>query len=113
MSSDSGYKPDKKSDYYLVEPCTSASGFEIKLKKGFTINLKKAEQLLSLDSWSTISSSVVLIASKASLSLSIYASGRIMIKSEKKVKMKENTAHTLAEKLMQKIKNATVNVSQE
>jgi ribonuclease HIII len=69
-------------DYYVVEPCTTAKGFEIKLKNK-TIDLAKAEGALSTIGEIVGSSGVVLLVKMKGLSLSVYASGRMMVKGKK------------------------------
>ncbi|MDD5171837.1 MAG: hypothetical protein PHF60_02260 [Candidatus ainarchaeum sp.] len=70
------------SDYYVVEPCTTAKGFEIKLKEK-KIDLAKAEGALSSLGEIVGKSSVVLLVKLNGLSLSVYASGRMMVKGKK------------------------------
>jgi len=66
------------SEFYVVEPCTTASGVEIKLKK--KIDIKKAERALSKHGEAAGSGGVVLLADFKGYSLSVYASGRILVK---------------------------------
>jgi len=71
------------SDYYIVEPCTTAKGFEIKLKDK-KIDLMKAEGALStIGEVVGKSGAVLLVKMEKGLSLSIYASGRMMVKGKK------------------------------
>ncbi len=70
------------SDYYIVEPCTTAKGFEIKLKDK-KIDLVKAEGALSSLGEVVGSSGVVLLVKLKDLSLSVYGSGRMMVKGRK------------------------------
>ncbi len=77
-------------EYFVVEPCTTSSGFEIKLK-GKKINLKKAEAVFSKLGNVAASSPVVLLASIKDYSISVYASGRMLVKSEKKLDKKSVT----------------------
>ncbi|NYZ73748.1 hypothetical protein H0O00_01260 [Candidatus Micrarchaeota archaeon] len=69
-------------DYYVVEPCTTAKGFEIKLKDK-KIDLAKAEGALSTVGEVVGKSGVVLLVKLKDLSLSVYASGRMMVKGKK------------------------------
>ena len=73
--------------YYVVEPCTTSNGFEIKLKE--KIDLQKAESIFSKSGEIVASSPVVLLIKLKHYSLSIYASGRMMVKSEKKMKKED------------------------
>jgi len=77
-------------DYFVVEPCTTANGFEIKLK-GKKIDLEKAEKAVSSLGEALATSSVVMLASIKGYSVSVYASGRMMVKSESKMSEKEAT----------------------
>lgn len=73
-------------DFYVVEPCTTASGIEIKLKK--KIDLKKAEKAFSRHGEAAGSGGVVLLTEYKGYSISVYASGRMMVKG-KKIDVKE------------------------
>jgi len=87
----------KEEAYFVVEPCTTSAGFEIKLKdKRFDI--KKCEQALATIGDVVGSTSVVLVAKIEGHSVSVYGSGRMMVKSEKRLREKE--VHELAEKMM-------------
>ena len=71
------------SEYYIVEPCTTAKGFEIKLKDK-RIDLEKAEAALSATGEVVGKSNVVLLMKlDGGLSISVYASGRMMVKGKK------------------------------
>ncbi|MEW6748139.1 MAG: hypothetical protein AB1295_00320 [Candidatus Micrarchaeota archaeon] len=67
------------SEYFIVEPCTTASGIEIKLKD-HRIDLKKAERALSKAGEIAGTSAVVLLVSFKGYSISVYGSGRMMVK---------------------------------
>lgn len=66
------------SEFHVIEPCTSVSGIEIKLKK--KIDLKKAENVFSKHGEVAGSSPVVLLVGYKGYSISIYESGRMMVK---------------------------------
>jgi hypothetical protein len=85
--------------YFVVDPCTTSAGFEIKLKK--SINLKKAEKAFSKIGQVIASSSVVLLVKIKDYSISVYASGRMMVKSEKK--MDSKSVEKLAEKIVKEL----------
>jgi hypothetical protein len=70
-------------DFFVVEPCSSSNGIEVKLKDK-KIDLKKAENALP----SVGNSTVVMLSKFQNYSLSVYASGRIMIKGSKKISSK-------------------------
>ncbi len=74
-------------DYFVVEPCTTAKGIEIKLREK-RIDLKKAEAALGRAGEVVASSPVVLLAKFKGLQLSIYGSGRIMVKGVKRTETK-------------------------
>ncbi len=74
-------------DYFVVEPCTTAKGIEIKLKEK-RIDLKRAEAALSRDGEVAASSPVVLLAKFRGLQISIYGSGRMMVKGVKRTETK-------------------------
>lgn len=82
--------------YFVVEPCMTSAGFEIKLQE--KIDLKKAESAFSMLGAVMASSPVVMLARVDEYSISVYASGRMMVKSDKKMKQKE--IELLAEKLV-------------
>lgn len=60
--------------FYVVEPCASSNAYEIKFR-GKTINLDKVELGMTL-----AKTPVILVSVFEKCSLTIYASGRIMIK---------------------------------
>jgi hypothetical protein len=70
------------SDYFVVEPCQTAGGFEIKLK-GKRIDLGKAGEALSSRGEVMGSSPVVLLMKMGAYSISVYGSGRMMVKGKK------------------------------
>jgi|GEM_PF-3425865 TATA-box binding protein (TBP) (component of TFIID and TFIIIB) len=65
---------DSKVRFYIVEPCASSNAYEIKFK-GKTINLDKVEFGMTL-----AKTPVILVSVFEKCSLTIYSSGRIMIK---------------------------------
>lgn len=73
------------SDFFIIEPCASANGVEIKLKSN-KIDLKIAEKILSKLGF-TLPGSVVLVCNIDEFSLTVYGSGRIMVKTDKKLVM--------------------------
>ncbi len=85
------------SDFFIVEPCTTSGGFEIKLQ-GKKIDLKLAESEISKIGEVIANSPVVLLAKIDDYSVSFYASGRMMVKSDKK--MKQETIDKLAKKII-------------
>jgi hypothetical protein len=90
-------------EYYVIEPCTSANGIEIKLK-GRKIDIKLAEKALSGLGASVLSGPVVTIAKLEDYSISVYGSGRMMVKTEKKIDNKK--IETLAKKLIDSLERA-------
>lgn len=78
------------SDFFILEPCTSANGVEIKFKDK-PIDLGKMERLIEEKGGTCAATTkVVLIAKLSGFDLSVYASGRIMVKSDKKNKEQTN-----------------------
>jgi hypothetical protein len=84
-------------EYYVIEPCASANGIEIKLK-GRKIDIKLAEKALSTLGASVLSGPVVTMAKLDDYSISVYGSGRMMVKSGKKIEDKK--IKLLAKKLI-------------
>jgi len=85
------------SDYFIIEPCQTANGVEIKLRDR-KIDLKKAEAAFSMLGNVLGCSSVVLLAKVGAYSISVYGSGRMMVKGKKKPT--EKAAEALANKIM-------------
>jgi len=83
--------------YYVIEPCSSANGVEIKLKDR-RIALPAAEKALSKIGVIIASMPVVIVAKVRKYSVSVYGSGRIMVKAAKKPAAKDVNA--LAVRLM-------------
>ena len=84
-------------EYYVIEPCTTANGIEIKLK-GRKIDIPAAERALSGLGASVVSAPVVLVAKMDDYSISVYGSGRMMVKTDKKIPDKKIEA--LAKKII-------------
>ncbi len=84
-------------NFFIVEPCTSSGGFEIKLQDR-KIDLKLAESAISKIGEVVANSPVVLLAKIDDYSVSFYASGRMMVKSDKK--MKQELIDRLAKKII-------------
>jgi hypothetical protein len=84
-------------DYFVVEPCASSNGFEIKLK-GKRIDIKKAEQAVSVIGETKATSPIVMLSVIKGYQVSVYASGRLMVKSEER--MSEEDATKLAKEIM-------------
>ncbi|MBI5224066.1 hypothetical protein HY990_06630 [Candidatus Micrarchaeota archaeon] len=71
--------------FYVIEPCTTANGLEIKLNQK-QIDIGRAKSALEKEGEVFGGLGVVLLAKYENYSLSIYQSGRIMVKSDKKLK---------------------------
>ena len=84
-------------EFFVVEPCSSAGGFEIKLRDR-KIDLEKAEKALERDGEVVARTPVVLLARYEGCSLSVYASGRMMVK--RKGRLSDKAANTMAEKII-------------
>jgi hypothetical protein len=87
--------------YFLVEPCNSSGGFEIKLRER-RLDLKRCESVLSSLGTVVGNTGVVLLAKVDDFTLSVYGSGRIMVKSAIRGKRKpqKKDVEALAAKLM-------------
>jgi len=85
------------SDYFIIEPCQTASGVEIKLRDR-KIDLKKAEEAFSGLGSVLGCSPAVLLAKVGAYSISVYGSGRMMVKGKKKPTGK--AADALARKIL-------------
>ena len=84
-------------DYYVIEPCQSANGVEIKLKEK-RIDLGKAEEaMMELGSVAAVSR-IVLLAKVDAYNISVYGSGRVMIKSQGRIAMDD--ANALAKRII-------------
>lgn len=85
--------------YYIIEPCNTANGVEIKLR-GKQFILERAERALNSIGEAAVYGPVVLLGKANGMALSIYASGRIMIKDEGKKKPRKAAVEKLAHSLM-------------
>lgn len=85
--------------YFVTEPCTTSSGFEIRLQD--KIDLKKAESVFSKLGEVAATSAVVLLIKIGQYSISVYASGRMLVKSEKKLDHK--SVDVLARKMVDEL----------
>ncbi len=97
----------EKTDYFVVEPCTSANGIEIKLKEK-KLDLKRTAEVLSKMGLVAASSPVFILAKIGKYSISAYASGRLMIKSQSKSnkKIEDKKIEVLAKKLISAFEEA-------
>ncbi|MEW6722338.1 MAG: hypothetical protein AB1324_03685 [Candidatus Micrarchaeota archaeon] len=84
-------------NFYVVEPCATARGIEIKLRDR-KLDLAKAERALSAIGEIMGSSPVVLLVKVGKYSISVYGSGRMMVKGARKSETKK--VGGLAEKLV-------------
>jgi hypothetical protein len=75
-------------DYFVIEPCSTSNALEVKLK-GRRIDLRKASEALSLIGTVAAGTPVVLLSKIRNYSVSVYASGRMIVKGEKKLQKKE------------------------
>lgn len=89
--------------YYVVAPCASANAYEIVLKEK-KLDLKKAEGAFASLGTVAGGTPVALIARIGAYSVSAYASGRLMVKSEKRLKSKE--VNELAARIMSALEKA-------
>ncbi len=69
--------------YFVVEPCNSSGGFEIKLRER-RIDLSRCEKAIGSIGSVAGNTGIVLLAKVDDYTLSVYGSGRIMVKSKKK-----------------------------
>jgi hypothetical protein len=82
--------------YFVVEPCKTSAGFEIKLKD--KLDLGKAKKAFSKLGKVAAESPVVLLVKVDDYTISVYGSGRMMVKSERKMKQAE--IEVLAKKIV-------------
>jgi len=92
-----------KAGYFIVEPCNSSGGFEIKLRDR-KLDLKRCETALSEIGTVAGSTGIVLLAKVDDFSLSVYSSGRLMLKGRRRPKKAE--ADALAQKVMSQLEKA-------
>jgi len=83
------------SGFYVVSPCKTSGGMEIKLKD-CRIDLKKAEAAFSALGQVVGGGDVVLLAKVGQYSISVYASGRMLVKD----KIDDAEAHRLAQQIL-------------
>lgn len=83
-------------EYYIVDSCTSANAFEVKFKDK-KLNLEIAQSALEKLGETAAKTPVVLLFKIGEYAVSVYASGRILIK---------NIEKEDAEKLAKKLVNA-------
>lgn len=83
--------------FFVVEPCASANAYEIKLRDRL-LDLKKAEKALAGLGTVAAATPAVLLAKIGDYSISVYASGRLMVKGEKRLKSKD--VNELADRIM-------------
>jgi hypothetical protein len=95
------------SGFYVVEPCNSSGGFEITLG-GRRLDLKKCEGALSSMGSVLGNSGVVMLAKVNGFALSVYGSGRIMVKPASRKKRKPGKADMdrLAERLVKELERS-------
>jgi hypothetical protein len=70
-------------NYFVVEPCNSSGGFEIKLRER-KLDLARCEKVFEKIGSMAGNTGVVLLAKVDDYTLSVYGSGRIMVKSKKR-----------------------------
>jgi len=67
-------------DFYTIEPCATSNAFEIKFKKETKINLERAAGALKALGEILGQTTVVIFLKSDNFSVSIYASGRVVMK---------------------------------
>lgn len=72
------------SEYFVIEPCKTSNAIEIKLKNR-TINMQKAGRAFSSLGAIAANTPVVLLAKVRQYNISVYASGRLMVKGESRL----------------------------
>ncbi len=82
--------------YFVVEPCKTSAGFEIKLEE--PLDLAKARIVFAKLGTVVAGSPVVLLVKVDDYTISVYGSGRMMVKSERKMKQVE--IESLAKKIV-------------
>ncbi len=85
--------------YYVVEPCKTSAGFEIKLKE--KLDLAKAKKVFSKLGKVAAESPVVLLVKIDDYNISAYQSGRMMVKSERK--MRQDEVEILAKRIVSEL----------
>ncbi len=86
------------SEYYIVEPCATSNAYEIKTE-GKRFDLEKASRMIEKEGALLGYSSVVLSGSFRHYSISLYASGRAMIKGGTR-KLDRSQAENIAAELI-------------
>jgi hypothetical protein len=84
-------------DFFVISPCATANGVEIKLN-GKAIDLAKAGAAFTKLGDVVGSSPVVLLAKMGGYTISVYGSGRMMVKGKRKPT--EKAAQALAKKIL-------------
>jgi hypothetical protein len=84
-------------DFFVISPCATANGVEIKLN-GKKIDLAKAGAAFAKLGDVVGSSPVVLLAKIGGYSVSVYGSGRMMVKGKRKPS--DKAANALAKKIV-------------
>ena len=75
-------------DYFVIEPCSTSDALEVKLK-GKRIDLRKAGEALSHIGTVAGGTPIVLLSKIRNYSVSVYASGRMIVKGEEKPQKRE------------------------
>ena len=91
-------------EYYIVEPCKSSNGFEIKLKNK-RFNIEKAASVLEQEGTMMGSAAVVVTGAFEGCSISIYESGRVLIKGLEK-RLSHADAERISKNLMKLLEKA-------
>jgi hypothetical protein len=89
--------------FFVVEPCASANAYEIKLRT-HVLDLKKAETALAALGTVAAATPAVLLAKIDGYTVSVYASGRLLVKGVRRLESKE--VNGLAERLMSALEKA-------
>lgn len=84
-------------EFFVISPCATANGVEIKLD-GKKIDMAKAGAAFARLGDVVGSSPIVLLAKTGGYTISVYGSGRMMVKG--KLKPTEKAAHALAKKII-------------
>jgi hypothetical protein len=72
--------------FYLIKPCKGKSAFEAVPKSQAKVDMKEGMDLLKGNGYDVLNAGVMLVAKKDDVEVSIFPSGKLIIKTTSKVK---------------------------
>ena len=76
-------------NFYMLRPCEGKSAYEAIPRQHMSLDLKTCATSLEKDGYSILDAHVLMIAERDNLETTIYPSGKLLIKTDRKIEANE------------------------